>query len=297
MEIKGTDLFEIIQNFAGESIEEKLNKIIFKDTVPFSQDKFFACLAGGSVADLLFQEKINQKKSINDIDIFISQPVKNLSEYNDVEYFINSKNNASYYRITEVIWDKKFNFIKVFTSEPCLNEKEFAQYIIKGFDMNACQAAISLDEKKLYTTPEFNYFLETKDLRITNPHNIASTALRLFKKNLNLNLNSDINREMEILISSYFYYAQKKYMGTLVKTSNPKTKYLNYVMPYFNIKLKNDGEFGEYYSFEPKKSKDILSLENHNFVLGSSLAFNRYLTFDEIRELYERKKKELSGKN
>jgi hypothetical protein len=288
--INGSDLYKEIQDIIGEHIETKLYKTVFSNNEKYNPDTMMACVAGGSVADRLYTHETGIESPIKDVDIFVNRFWGELgknNEYNGIQYFINKKYNTSFYNITDVKWDGKINIVAVNIFEPCLNEEEFAQYIIRGFDLNCCQAAISMKSKKLFTAPDFDEFLKTKDLKVTNPHNVGSTALRIVKKEeLLKNVNKE--REFDIMCNGYYYYNNKMYMGTFIKKDNPKTKYIENIKTHFSII-----DHHPYYQIIPLEEKNILHLENLEHKKSTFNFIKNYLTYDEIREIYERKKKEL----
>lgn len=290
MEIIGENLYKEIQDIVEEHIETKLNNTSFTHYGKYDSKKMFACVGGGSVADRLYTHNTGKELPIKDIDVFVGNLWGTKSndgeEYNGVQSFINKKNNVVIYNIYEVIWDGKINIIGINLFEPCLNEDEFVQYVIRGFDLNCCQAAISMNNKKIFTTPEYDTFLKTRDLKITNPHNMASTALRIIKKK-NLFGNVDVERELDIICNAYYYYQNKMTMNNCIRKNNPKAEHLEDIKTHFNVT-----EDEHYYIVIPREEKNILHLENLETKKTYSFV-NNFLTFDEIREMYERKKKEL----
>jgi len=295
MLLNGKDLYKEIQDIINEDIETKLSQIIFQNYSKYDPNTMCACIAGGSVADRLYAHETGIEVPIKDVDIFIGKlwnansSEEKKDEYNGVEFFINKKYNVNHYKIVEVKWDGKINIILVETFEPCLNEEEFAEYVIRGFDINCCQAAITMKNKNLRTTEDFDNFLKTKDLKVTNPHNMGSTALRIIKKEETLKLKTvNKEREFDIIVNAFFYYKNKIKMTTFLKNDNPKLKYLKNIESHFDF-----FKTGLFYNITPKEEKNILHLEKMEDK-KSIFSFNRnLLTFDEIREMYERKKKEL----
>ena len=166
-------------------------------------------VAGGSIANLVWEMVSGNKAIVNDIDIFIFDGIevfdknkKSLFNYQEQEtkYYedYNGMNFNNYtkdfYSIVDAERDEIFNIIKYKsnTSEPSL--------IIKSFDMNATRIGYDIDNDKLYWTSEFEEFLKTGELKITNLMTPSHTAVRIAKKSKELNAKLD---EFEFKLLQY----------------------------------------------------------------------------------------------
>jgi hypothetical protein len=167
-------------------------------------------IAGGSISNLIWEEVSGKKAIINDIDVFLFNGL--LESYNEdkKEYFFSFKEDEqniwyddyaglrfidrakNYYSICESTTDGIFNYVryKSNTHNP--------EIIIKSFDINCTAVGYSIEEDKFYWTPEFEKFLKTGELRISNLKTPCHTAIRIVKKSEELDVELDLF-ELEIV--------------------------------------------------------------------------------------------------
>ena len=167
-------------------------------------------IAGGSISNLIWEEVSGTKAIINDIDVFLFDGL--LENYIDdrKEYLYSFKEDEenvcyddyaglrfidrakNYYSISESTTDGIFNYVsyKSNTHSP--------EIIIKSFDINCTEIGYSIEEDKFYWTPEFEKFLKTGDLKISNLKTPCHTAIRIVKKAEELGVNLDLF-ELEII--------------------------------------------------------------------------------------------------
>lgn len=154
-------------------------------------------VAGGAIANIVWELVSGNKAVVNDIDIFVFDGIekeldtnkKSLFNYQEKEtkYYedYNGMNFNNYtkdfYSIVESERDDMFNTIKYTsnTSDPSL--------IIKSFDINATRIGYDIDNDKLYWTSEFEDFLKTGELKVSNLMTPSHTAVRIAKKSKELN--------------------------------------------------------------------------------------------------------------
>ena len=161
-------------------------------------------IAGGSIANLIWEEVSGKKAIINDIDVFLFNGL--LESYNEdkKEYFFSFKEDEqniwyddyaglrfidrakNYYSICESTIEGIFNYVryKSNTHNP--------EIIIKSFDINCTAVGYSIEEDKFYWTPEFEKFLETGELKISNLKTPCHTAIRIVKKSEELDVKLDL---------------------------------------------------------------------------------------------------------
>ena len=167
-------------------------------------------VAGGSIANIVWEMVSGNKAIVNDIDIFVFDGIEeeldndshSLFKYQEKEtkYYedYNGMNFNNYtkdfYSIVESERDEMFNTIKYKsnTSDPSL--------IIKSFDINATRIGYDIDNDKLYWTSEFEDFLKTGELKVSNLMTPSHTALRIAKKSKELNAKLD---EFEFKLLQY----------------------------------------------------------------------------------------------
>jgi hypothetical protein len=91
--------------------------------------------------------------------------------------------------------------------------------------------------KKIVYTPEFVDYLETKQLKVSNPCSPIQTSIRLFKKISDLNCYCDIKHEMRFLT-----VASKRFNNrNITKIVGPETKakydkFKNKIQDYFILR-------------------------------------------------------------
>jgi hypothetical protein len=167
-------------------------------------------VAGGAIANIVWELVSGNKAVVNDIDIFVFDGIekeldtdkKSLFNYQEKEtkYYedYNGMNFNNYtkdfYSIVESERDDMFNTIKYKsnTSDPSL--------IIKSFDINATRIGYDIDNDKLYWTSEFEDFLKTGELKVSNLMTPSHTAVRIAKKSKDLNAKLD---EFEFRLIQY----------------------------------------------------------------------------------------------
>ena len=167
-------------------------------------------IAGGSISNLIWEEVSGTKAIVNDIDVFLFDGL--LDSYNEdkKEYFFSFKEDEeniwyddyaglrfidrakNYYSIVESTTEGIFNYVsyKSNTHNP--------EIIIKSFDINCTAVGYSIEEDKFYWTPEFEKFLKTGELKISNLKTPCHTAIRIVKKSEELDVKLDLF-ELEIV--------------------------------------------------------------------------------------------------
>jgi len=167
-------------------------------------------VAGGAIANIVWELVSGNKAVVNDIDIFVFDGIekeldsdkKSLFNYQEKEtkYYedYNGMNFNNYtkdfYSIVESEREDMFNTIKYKsnTSDPSL--------IIKSFDINATRIGYDIDNDKLYWTSEFEDFLKTGELKVSNIMTPSHTAVRIAKKSKELKAKLD---EFEFKLLQY----------------------------------------------------------------------------------------------
>lgn len=160
-------------------------------------------IAGGSIANLVWQYVSGTEAKINDIDVFIEserEDSKKIFEYQkkEVKYsetYRHLINNDVFvknrYKIYDVTRNGIYNYIHV-------SKNTSPEVILESFDINAACAGYSIHEDKVFYTDAFNQFLETGQLKIVNLMTPSHTAIRLIKKKYDLSASLD-ERELRII--------------------------------------------------------------------------------------------------
>lgn len=167
-------------------------------------------VAGGSIANIVWELVSGNKAIVNDIDIFVFEGIeenidteeKSLFKYQEKEtkYYedyagINFANyTKDFYSIIESERDGMFNTIRY------KSNKSDPSIIIKSFDINATRIGYDIDTDKLYWTSEFEEFLKEGELKVSNLMTPSHTAVRIAKKSKELNAKLD---EFEFKLIQY----------------------------------------------------------------------------------------------
>lgn len=159
-------------------------------------------VAGGSIANIIWELVSGNKAIVNDVDIFVFDSVqenfdrsdksslfnyqeKETKYYEDYTGMCFNTHTKDFYSIVESTKDDIFNIIKYKsnTSDPSL--------IIKSFDINSTRVGYSIEKDQLYWTSEFEEFLKTGELKVCNLMTPSHTAVRIAKKSKELNAKLD----------------------------------------------------------------------------------------------------------
>lgn len=169
-------------------------------------------LAGGSLANTIWELHSGNTAVVNDIDIFLfNGTLENQEEISkeDSLYRFKEEDVRFYEEYTGMCWNsytKNFYIITSSEKKGIFNEIEYkastdSQHIIlTSFDINATRVGYSIEEDKFYWTPEFEDFLKTGELKISNLQTPSHTAIRIAKKSKELNAKLD---EFEFKLISY----------------------------------------------------------------------------------------------
>lgn len=163
-------------------------------------------IAGGSISNIIWEIVSGNKAAINDIDVFIyeSEIIPKIISDNYLD-----NNTKLSYMSSETIYDEDYRGLK-FTSNPKeyyqISKSEhvdiwnFVYYssnvngmevIINSFDINCTQIGYSIDDGKFYWTKDFENFLKTGELKLTNLLSPHHSMIRLCKKEKELNAKLD----------------------------------------------------------------------------------------------------------
>ena len=158
-------------------------------------------VAGGSIANIIWELVSGNKAVVNDIDIFVfekeldkvDKETESLFKYEekDVQYYEDytgmcfTSYTKDFYTISESTRNDIFNEItyQANTSDPSV--------ILKSFDINATRVGYSIEQDKIYWDKEFEDFLNTGKLKVSNLMTPSHTAIRIVKKSKELNIKLD----------------------------------------------------------------------------------------------------------
>lgn len=168
-------------------------------------------VAGGSIANIVWELVSGNKAVVSDVDVFIFDSLeeridtsnrdslfnyqeKETKYYEDYTGMCFNTYTKDFYSIIESERDGIFNNIryKSNTEDPSL--------IINSFDINSTRIGYSIEKDELYWTKEFEEFLKTGELKVTNLMTPSHTAIRIVKKSKDLNVTLD---EFEFKLIQY----------------------------------------------------------------------------------------------
>lgn len=255
-------------------------------------------ISGGSVANILISMIHGGEPIINDIDIY--NEVKESAHKTGKDWYPDTSISGdgleivddSYGRIyvndagamMRVTGHRRLGIINIvdfiYEQTPVMGDKIVKsrnQVVLEGFDINCCKAGVDMDEEKIIYTPEFVEYLETKQLKVTNPCAPIQTAIRLLKKIDSLDCFCNIEHEMRFLT---------------VASKHLSTRYIsNYIGPETEAKYQiYKDRLKKYFTLrEPKDSTEIPHNMRDKFYVGNKRnpdvkiwVFDSVMNFDVI---------------
>ncbi len=248
-------------------------------------------IAGGSISNIVWEIVSGNKAVINDIDVFIYESeidAKILSS----NYLDN--NTKLSYMSSETVYDEDYRGLK-FTSNPKeyyqINKSEhvdiwnFVYYnsnvkgmevIINSFDINCTQIGYSIDEDKFYWTKEFEEFLKTGELKLTNLLSPHHSIVRICKKE------EELNAKLDSFEFSLISYAIRNCRGQFNKRNfsdrylEISRKYYKKISKYFYIERDKNAQA----YLKGLKSVDInlYHFESNSLKFSTDLAQDKFST-------------------
>lgn len=172
-------------------------------------------LAGGSLANTIWALKNEIEPIINDIDVFIYVGHLDLIDPNDRETLFRYTEKEVEYQddyngYREHPYDKKFYAIKESIRDGMLNTITYdasdkdPMMIIESFDLSCTGVGYDLETEKYFWTQDFEDFVKTGKIKVSNIGTPSHTAIRLAKKSKDLNVEMD-EFEMKLLMHAIDY--------------------------------------------------------------------------------------------
>ena len=234
-------------------------------------------LAGGSLANTIWELHSGNPAVVNDIDIFIFEgKLKDQEEVSREDSLFRFKEeDVRYYEdYTGMCWNsytKDFYTITSSEKKGIFNEIGYKAstdnqgIILNSFDINATRVGYSIEEDKFYFTNDFEDFLKTGELKICNIQTPSHTAIRIAKKSKELNAKLD---ELEFKLISYCLSRQFSDVNKL----RFKERYFDLfnqnkdiLEPYFTIG--RDSEIENFLKLQKNVDVELYCISNTDYFL------------------------------
>lgn len=210
-------------------------------------------IAGGSIANIVWELVSGKKAVVNDIDVFIFDGIideinpndrqslfryqekenKFWEDYTGMRY---SSINKDFYTIESSTHDGMYNHVKY------KSNKLDTDIILRSFDINSTKVGYSIEEDKVYWTKEFEEFLNTGKLLVCNIMTPSHTAIRIVKKHKELGCTLDkfeldlLRHALEWRFNDIIKYKFRERYYSMYN------EYISELNPYFTIKRDNQAE-------------------------------------------------------
>jgi hypothetical protein len=268
-------------------------------------------LAGGSLANTIWELHSGNPAVVNDLDIFLFEgKIDNQEEISREDSLFRFKEeDVRYYEdYTGMCWNsytKDFYTITSSEKKGIFNEIGYKAstdeqgIILNSFDINATRVGYSIEEDRFYITKDFEDFLNTGELKICNIQTPSHTAIRIAKKSKELNVKLD---ELEFKLISYClsrcfsdvnkFRFKERYFEMFQQNKN-------LLEPYF--KIERDKEIEEFLKLHKNVDTELYGLTNTDYFLPikeqeskdydilSLLETNNIFNDDNLRKLHTSK--------
>lgn len=263
-------------------------------------------IAGGSIGNLIWEFVSGNKAIINDIDVFLFNGItddihkdKSIFSYvkNNYEYFENeylsldfNKSTDNFYYINECTKEGIFNYINY------KSKTDDKSIIIESFDINSTRISYDIDNDTVFWTPDFEEFLKTGELKVSNLLTPNHTAIRIAKKSVELNANVDELEYKLLQYSSYHSFNDRIKIRFLERYYDLYKKYEYILYKYFEIQSDEDTKY--YLKNTNELKLYLLQSKDYNpFNLDSTTYFKNINSSDSflfyIRNIYGNKDLEI----
>jgi len=265
-------------------------------------------LAGGAIANIVWELASGNKAIINDVDIFTLTEKKDFSEIENPRDYKENENKSydnyhgdfrtglkNYYRILDVKKEDIFNTID-YQSDPLI--------ILRSFDINSTKVGYLIENDKIYCEDDFVDFINSGELKISSLRTPAHTSVRIIKKQKELNVKLN-GFELNLCQHAIKYNLSDKNRFKK-RYKDLYNEYFDGIKDYFTIERDSDiegylkikyGKEEEIYKliplFEAKNDiNEIFNLYNNAFFRDKNLNnicdVNEFLFF--MRNIYGDKK-------
>jgi hypothetical protein len=248
-------------------------------------------IAGGAICNVILSMIDGKDYPINDIDVFYETNVPNTDNTSNrntetnvyvgpYSELMSLDSRHMSYKIIDTDREGIFNNVFINKVGDSYDVTDFS-FVLKGFDINCCMIGIDLSNKKLLYTKDFEEFLTTRQLMVSNPYTPCHTSLRLLKKKEELNVYLNIEKEMNFLSQVYHLFDNpfKSGMGNFFseKYKDLYNKYKDVISEYFEL-----------LSYTEAKRRSFISVNGPDAMIPNELV-GRWTMLHNLYAFYPKK--------
>jgi|688.fasta_scaffold00011_27 hypothetical protein len=252
-------------------------------------------IAGGAICNVILSMIDGKDYPINDIDVFYETNVPNTDNTSNrntetnvyvgpYSELMSLDSRHMSYKIIDTDREGIFNNVFINKVGDSYDVTDFS-FVLKGFDINCCMIGIDLSNKKLLYTKDFEEFLTTRQLMVSNPYTPCHTSLRLLKKKEELNVYLNIEKEMNFLSQVYHLFDNpfKSGMGNVFgnffseKYKDLYNKYKDVISEYFEL-----------LSYTEAKRRSFISVNGPDAMIPNELV-GRWTMLHNLYAFYPKK--------
>jgi len=240
-------------------------------------------IAGGSLANTIWELVSGKEAVINDIDVFILRDIiKDFNPYDRKSLYRFKKQERTYHEdYSGITFSQKStrSFYLVATSERegIFNYVEYdsnrtePQFILESFDLNCVGVGYSIEEDKFYWTDAFKDFLKCGKIKVVNAQTPSHTAIRIGSKEIELDVKAD---EEEWVILSHLMGGGYGDINKMLFKERYRDKFLSVPRLSEMFKLEEDDYYKEYFKKKHGEDVNLWKLSPIKYKLAKSNSFN-----------------------
>ena len=222
-------------------------------------------IAGGALGNLIWEQVSGNIAIINDIDVFVFENSLKVDQIYGDNTNTNDRKKLFYRSQEKIYWKdytglcvgsrtKEFYLINKTETDGLLNYVYYSstsnspELVIESFDINCTQIGYDIETDKFFWTKEFEKFLKTGSLKLTNLGSPQHSSIRILKKRDELNATLE---DIELKLTAFTI--SKSLSGITRRYFSDK---------YFEIYKKYNSELSKY--FKISKEDEVALLVNSN---------------------------------
>ena len=260
-------------------------------------------IAGGSLANTIWELVSGKEAVINDIDVFILRDIiKDFNPFDRKSLYRFKKEEKTYHEDYSGITfsqksTKSFYLVASSEREGIFNYVEYdsnrtePQFILESFDLNCVGVGYSIEEDKFYWTDAFKDFLKCGKIKVANGQTPSHTAIRIGSKEIELGTKAD---EEEWAILSHLMNGGYSDINKLLFKERYRDKFLSVPRLSEMFKLEEDDYYKEYIKQKHGEDVNLWKLSpikykgyNSNNSLSDLFKENNYWEDDNITSIHD----------